>query len=57
MTKMRLLTFITGGAMIVACFIIPAAAPALLPTGTGLLGLATKWPGDKPADPACPPKP
>lgn len=52
MTKMRLLTYLAGGALAVAGFLIPGAQAVLLPAGVGLLGYATRWPQDSaPAKP------
>lgn len=52
MTKLRLFTYLAGGALAAAGFLIPGAQAVLLPAGIGLLGLATRWPQD-----TAPPKP
>lgn len=46
MTKMRLFTYLAGGALAAAGLLIPGAQAVLLPAGVGLLGLATRWPQD-----------
>ena len=47
MTKMRLFTYLAGGALAAAGFLIPGAQAVLLPAGAALLGYATRWPQDK----------
>lgn len=48
MSWKRLATFALGGAMTAVGFLAPPTAAVLLPAGMGLLGLATRWPGDRP---------
>lgn len=48
MSWKRLATFVAGGAMVAAGVLIPGAGAVLVPAGTGLLGWATRWPGDAP---------
>lgn len=50
MTKIRLATYLLGAAVTVAAFLVPAAQAVLLPTGLALLGLATRWPEDRPPE-------
>jgi hypothetical protein len=53
MTKLRLATFALGAAIVAVAFLpaLAAAQVALLPVGTMLLGLATRWPQDQPPPP------
>ena len=48
MTKLRLATYLAGAALVVAGFLVPTAAAVLVPAGTALIGLATRWPQDPP---------
>ncbi len=48
MTWLRLVTYVAGGALSVAGFLVPGAQAVLLPAGVGLVGLATRWPEDHP---------
>jgi hypothetical protein len=53
MTMLRLLTYVFAATITAAAF-IPALSGArdyLLPTGIGLLGLATRWPQDQATPP------
>jgi uncharacterized membrane protein len=51
MSWKRLATFVAGGAAVAAGLLIPGAQAVLVPAGAGLIGLATRWPGDKPTKP------
>ncbi len=46
MTWLRLCTYVAGGAAVALSFVVPPAAPALMPAGTFALGYATRWPQD-----------
>jgi len=47
MSWKRLATFALGGLSVVGGVLIPGAGLYLLPAGAGLIGWATKWPGDR----------
>lgn len=55
MTKLRLLTYALGAAMVTAGLLIKGAEAFLVPAGTSLLGFATRWPQDTAPPPAPPP--
>lgn len=53
MTKLRLATFALGAAIVAVGFLpqLATAQAVLVPVGTLLLGLATRWPQDQPPAP------
>ena len=56
MTWHRIASFALGLAAIAGGMLIPGAQPFLVPAGTGLLGLATRWPEDTPPPTPRPPR-
>lgn len=47
MSWKRIATFVAGGAAVVAGCLIPGAGAVLIAAGTGLVGVATRWPEDR----------
>lgn len=52
MSWRRLATIAVGGGLVVLGAFVPAAGAAAIGAGMGLIGWATKWPGDQPKPPA-----
>ena len=57
MSWKRLATFVVGGGLVALGAFVPVAGTAAVAAGMGLIGWATKWPGDKPTAPKPPTTP